>query len=781
MNSQLTLNQMGGDSLPLLEALFQNSSDICLLLSSNLDILAINPKAESLYQWKAQDVLNKNFQALCLAYGYDFLLNPDALIAVKQSKTIQITSFGIGLDTSKQKIQWKLSSAFSNAERVILWIGAFTHESGVTAGDVNNIWLSMPGNLFWKDKEGVYLGATNRMAMALGFKRAEDVIGKTDYDLFSQQQADILRSNDREITNSGMPKIVEEIVTLSGTKRILCVEKIPLLNNNEVIGIVGNSLDITHLKSLESELREARELAESAQKTAVSYLEHIVECMPGSLYWKDKEGIYLGCNNLLVEMLNLGSQNDIVGKTDYDLWPEQAEALRANDEEVMQSEQSVHLEETVMLPNGKRRYYTVVKLPLKDPQGNIVGIIGNSLDITNLKRITEELKQAKENAEIANKAKSDFLAVISHEFRIPLTGILGMAQLMRMQNLTPEKQQEYVQHISSAGMHLLNLINDILDFAKMEAGKFELALAPMDLSALIEETCTMLTPLAKPKNLELLINFEQTPRYQILGDKRVLRQIIINLLGNAIKFTEKGYVSIHVECIQETSNTVILGISVSDTGIGIPEDKQEMVFDHFSQVDASHSRRYGGAGLGLTITKQLIELMSGTISLTSQVGKGSTFRCVIGFPLQKSANMTSPWMVYQSIVRILIVDDTRRGEVMRKQLSPSNSQVVSGKEAFNTLLASYQLTDLYDIVIIDQRLNDVDPLQLAKTICQHKELHQPMLALLTDNGSMDTKESAKKAGFFECIVKPIQPLALQTVLTAAWERWIEQKNNLCLL
>jgi signal transduction histidine kinase len=257
-----------------------------------------------------------------------------------------------------------------------------------------------------------------------------------------------------------------------------------------------------------------------------------------------------------------------------------------------------------------------------------------------------------------------------------------MAKLINMQNLSSEKQQEYVQNISSAGMYLLNLINDTLDFAKLEAGKFELALAPMDLNALIEETCTMLTPLSKAKNLELLIQFNQSTPYQILGDKRILRQIIINLVGNAIKFTEKGYVSIQVECLEKSPLAAKLVLSVSDTGIGIPEDKQGMIFDHFSQVDSSHSRRYGGTGLGLTITKQLIDLMSGTIGVTSQVGKGTTFRCVIDFPLQNDDPSTfSPWMAYQSTVRILIVDDTPRGEVMRKHLGFSNSEVVGANEA----------------------------------------------------------------------------------------------------
>jgi two-component system, OmpR family, aerobic respiration control sensor histidine kinase ArcB len=513
-------------------------------------------------------------------------------------------------------------------------------------------------------------------------------------------------------------------------------------------------------------------------KNIYSYLEGIIAAVPGYIYWMNRDAVYLGCNDNMAILHKLKSRHDIIGKTYEDIYnKESGDVYRKADTEVMTSGKPLTVAEALFNPDGTTNYYLSSKVPLRDKYGNVIGMLGNSVDITEQKRNEAALKDAKERAESANFAKSEFLAVISHEFRTPLTGILGMAKLLSMQDLTLEKQQEYVQHISNAGMHLLNLINDTLDFAKLEAGKFELAIAPIDLNSLIEETCTMLTPLSKAKNLELFFHLETSVSHQIMGDKRVLRQIIINLLGNAIKFTERGNVSIQVECLEKTSHTAKLAISFSDTGIGIPEEKQGMIFDHFSQVDASHTRRYGGAGLGLTITKLLVELMSGTISVSSQVGKGSTFRCVIEFPLQKASTLASPWMAYQSAVRILIVDETPRGQIIRKQISPSNSQVVSGKEIFNTLLASYQLNDPYDIVIVDQQLSGICPFELSKKIKEQKEL-KAMTVLMSENGSMSTKEMAKAAGYFECIAKPIQPLALQIALTAAWERWTEQRASL---
>jgi len=773
MDSQITLSRTHRDGLHLLEAAFQSSSDICLLFSADLKILAMNPVAERLYQWKASEVLNRNFQDLCETHGYNFLLDLDSIAAAKQQKTVFLSSFGIGTHETK-KIQWKLSSALHNDQLVILWIGTFIHESGVTAVDINNIWASMPGNVFWKDREGVYLGATSKMAMTFGLKTAGDVIGKTDYDLFSKSQADILHLNDQEIMDSGVPKIIEEKVTLNGIQQIFSSEKIPLKNNNEVIGLVGNSVDITHLKKLESELRKAREFAETKQKIATSYLESIVECMPGSLYWKNKEGLYLGCNNFLVEMLNLGSRDDIVGKTDRDLWPEQAESLRRNDEEVMQSGQSIRLEETLILPNGEQRYYTVVKIPLKDPQGNIVGIIGNSLDITDLKRITAELKHAKEQAEIANKAKSEFLAVVSHELRIPLTNILGMTYYLGTEPLSSQ-QKTYLDNTTTAANHLLALVNDLLDFAKIEVGKFELALAPLDLRVLVEDTLFMFTQQAKAKNIELFVHYAQTVPHKIFGDVRALRQIIINLIGNAVKFTEKGHVSIQIDCLKQLSKEACLEFVVADTGIGISAEKLDLIFERFQQVDSSLIRKYQGTGLGLTITKALLEMMGGVIEVKSVLGEGSTFKCTINFPLEDDAIIEQPWSAYQSSVRILIIDDTPRGDVLRQQISPTNCQVISSKEALNTFIAFQQSSDPYQVVIINSPLQASDPFSLAKMINNTHGLLKPMLILLTEKGTFNQKTLAKKAGFFDCLVKPIQPIELQSNLTAAWEKWVEHR------
>jgi len=600
-------------------------------------------------------------------------------------------------------------------------------------------------------------------------------------------------------------EILVDIETICPQAAVIFSWKVLCALNGEKIadGYMLIGQDVTELKQIKINFQKAeeyslgtnRELAEFSRlvtgqtidsetdpleqtKNIYRYIENIVARMPVSVYWMNKQGVYLGCNDNFAALFNLKSRHDIIGKTYKDLYDEESgKFYQSVDKEVINTGIAKTLEEPLFYPDGSKTIWLSSKVPLLNVSGQVIGMLGTSLEITERKKTEEALKEAKEQAEAASLAKSEFLAVISHELRIPITSILGMTQLLNEKHLTVSKQHEYLQHIFSAGMHLLNLINDTLDFAKLEAGQFQLSSAPIDLKKLIEETSTMVTPLAKAKNLELLINFEQNVPHKIFGDKRLLRQIIINLVGNAIKFTERGYVSIQVESVEKTDQFITLVISVNDTGIGIPEEKQGMIFDLFSQVDASHSRRHGGAGLGLTITKQLVELMSGTISVTSQVGKGTTFRCVIGFPLQNQAIIEAPWMAHESDVRVLIVDDTPRGGVIQRQLSASNSQVVPGDQAFNTMLAAQKLSDPYDVVILDQGLGTIDSFNLAKSIQQHHELHQPMLVVILDEGSANTKELAKAVGFFECITKPIQPLALQVALTAAWERWAEQKER----
>ncbi|MGE3920636.1 MAG: response regulator [Gammaproteobacteria bacterium] len=510
--------------------------------------------------------------------------------------------------------------------------------------------------------------------------------------------------------------------------------------------------------------------------------QELLSSIPGTIYCKNADGVYIACNDALVQTADGKILSDVVGKTDRDLWPELADVLRQNDLKVMRMGMTMSFEEPIVLPKGDRLYFISLKSPLKDEDGNIVGVIGNSLNITELKDalITTKFtaEEAKAKAEAASKAKSEFISVVSHELRTPLTGLVGLAELLGRQSLTP-KQHNYVKQIQQAGKHLTHLINEILDFSKIEAGKFELSPAPVDLKALVEEVVTLLTHQAKTRGLELLSYYDNQTPHCVIADARAIRQILLNLIGNAIKFTPHGYISVSVTSnLDQNDSTPEITLSVQDSGIGIASDKQQLIFEYFQQVESSQSRQYGGTGLGLAVTKRIVEMMDGKITVQSEPGKGSTFSCTFKFPLQDVSLIKSPWSDYQLSVRILIVNDSLRGEVLRRQLNPSNTEVViKGEDVINTLIAGEQLREPYHIVIVDDQVKDVLVFSLAKkilTICKQP----PMLVLLMENDSLLTRIKAFNAGYVECIVKPIQSTELQVSLTASWEKWNQRSEKL---
>jgi two-component system sensor histidine kinase/response regulator len=507
----------------------------------------------------------------------------------------------------------------------------------------------------------------------------------------------------------------------------------------------------------------------------------IVEALPGYIYWKNVHSQYMGCNKNLASVSGLKQCSDIAGKKDEDFgWgAEQAESFRQDDQEVMRTGQIKITEHILPIPtvDSSYMYVRTEKIPLYNQQGKVVGILGVALDITDRKRAEEALKEAKERAEVANQAKSQFLSVTSHELRLPLSAILGMTDFLLTDDLTVQERQEYLNSISTAGAHLLSLINDILDFAKLEADKFELAPAELDLKRLVEEVSTLMAAQTKLKGLDLWVNYEPTVPHLILGDSRALRQIIVNLVGNAIKFTETGHIAINVRCLEQSPTHAKLELSIEDTGIGIPKDKLGIIFERFQQVDSSYSRAYGGTGLGLAITKKLLELMNSTVNVTSELGKGTTFSCMIEFPLQEGAISSSPWTAYQAKVRILVVSNSLKGEIIGKHLGVTSCQTISSpKEVLNTLITAQRLHEPYDIVIVDKKLYNPTEFNLINVLQKHKKLRTPMCLLLTSSASLKEREEIKALGFYDFIIEPIQPLNVQTTLTTAWQRWSEEQQ-----
>ncbi len=391
----------------------------------------------------------------------------------------------------------------------------------------------------------------------------------------------------------------------------------------------------------------------------------------------------------------------------------------------------------------------------------MTGLVGIDRNITKIKRTEQQLRHAKEMADAANRAKSDFLANMSHEIRTPMNAIIGMTDLLLDTPLT-RTQREYLAMVQSSGESLLNLINDILDFSKIEAGKFDLDIASFDVRETMGSTMKSLGPRAHQKSLELALRVDASVPEFVHGDAQRIRQIVLNLVGNAIKFTELGEVVLEITASPVNHDHAKLHFAVKDTGIGIPPEKCTKIFEKFEQADASTTRRFGGTGLGLTISARLVELMGGRIWVESCPGQGSTFQFEI--TLQMDQAERKPRRKLQRVdvagLPVLVVDDNatnRRilGDMLANWgMNPTLCD--SADCAFEALGVASQLGRPYQMLISDVNMPDVDGLMLARRIMDRKLLSPTRIILLTSGARPEDSARLRELGVQHHLLKPVK-------------------------
>jgi PAS domain S-box-containing protein len=510
-----------------------------------------------------------------------------------------------------------------------------------------------------------------------------------------------------------------------------------------------------------------RKSSESAAASASAtdrehlYMKTLMENIPDRVYFKDKESRFLMVSRSYIVSKRL--DNSIIGKTDFDIFAkEHAQKAYDGEQRIMSTgEPLVNQTERLAMPDGTVSWGLSSKIPVRNEAGEIIGTLGVTKDITSLKETEIELARARDVAVESSRTKSEFLANMSHEIRTPMNGVIGMTGLLLDTDLSPV-QREYAETIRNSADSLLTIINDILDFSKIEAGKLSFETLDFDLVEAVEGSLDMFAERARAKGIELACEIPPDVPVRLRGDPGRLRQVITNLLGNGIKFTDKGEVVVRIAKESETEKDAVLSFSIKDTGIGIPVEAQNRLFQSFTQADSSTTRRFGGTGLGLAISKKLVAMMGGEIGVRSEAGKGSTFWFTARLEKQTGPEVPAPSIYFRDLfdLRVLVVDDNATNrQILRHQLFAWKMQKGSasnGFEALDLLRGAVKEGKPYELALLDMQMPEMDGMTLARAIKADPAIASTRLIILTSMGNIHTQEELKAAGVDAFLVKPVK-------------------------
>ena len=622
---------------------------------------------------------------------------------------------------------------------------------------------SLPQNFLRKDRRGRLTYANTLYCQTVG-RPLDEILGKLDIEYLPPEMAAKYMADDQHVMTTGDRLEMIEMHTLPGGKMIYVqVIKTPVRDQSgKIVGIQGIFWDVTERKMIEDELQHEREL-----------LQTLLDTCPDSIYFKDMESRYIKINRNLARNLGLSDPALAIGRRLVDFFdtPFSRGAL-ADEERIVRTGDPLISKLQRDDTGADIAWLMTTKLPLRGKEGKIVGTFGISRDVTVLKRAEADIAEARDAALESARAKAEFLANMSHEIRTPLNAIVGMSHLMLDTQLDGE-QRDFAKTIQTSADLLLDIVNDILDFSKMEAGKLTIDRVDFDLAQVMEETADLLAERAQSKGLELVAWVPPNIPRLLAGDPGRLRQVLVNLVTNAVKFTERGEVLIQAEPVADVNDDVVVRFRVRDTGIGIPHDAHDRLFKAFTQADGSMTRRYGGTGLGLAISKQLVVLMGGEIGFDSVPGEGSTFWFTV--PLGRREGEPRAGTAPASVegLHVLIVDDNATNrDILERQTATwrmRTTSVPSGPAALEELRRARAAGDPYKLVLLDMQMPDMDGMSVAKAIKADATLHDTKIVVLTSLAHHPEERNFRRVGISAYLTKPVKQSRLYDTLASVMD------------
>ena len=617
----------------------------------------------------------------------------------------------------------------------------------------------LPDAIYFKDAEGRFLRISQTLSDWLGLEHPEDAVGRTIGDFLPGRVASETLEEERTVMQSNRPLTgkVEQVDGRNGESIWVSTTKVPLPDEQgRIVGTIGISHDI------------------SSQKAAAERFRRVIEAAPNSMLVVNRDGLIELVNSETERKFGY-SRDELIGQPIEMLVPEplrerhvllRSGYLSAPEARVIGQDREL----CGRRQDGTEFPVEVGLSPVELGAGTFV--LASVYDITERKQVETVLRSAKESAEAANRAKSDFLANMSHEIRTPMNAIIGMTDLVLDTELTPT-QQDYLNTVLEAAESLLSIINEILDFSKIEAGKLELHRVAFDVREEVGDTLKSLGLRAHTKGIELAWHVHSDVPQWLSGDPIRVRQILVNLVGNAIKFTEQGEVVVDVERNDSGPDGVELHVSVRDTGVGISESKLDSIFDAFEQADASTTREYGGTGLGLTISGRIVEAMKGRLWVESKVGTGSTFHFTGVFPMatppQDRAVEFDPGELKR--VPVLVVDDNDTNRrILNETLSSWGMTVQTVSAAGDALGALEDLARRHEVlplVLSDVNMPGMDGFELTERIRQNAALGKVPIILLTSGGRLGDIGRCDALGVVAHLMKPVKQSELLDAIVEA--------------